>query len=109
VGLGPSAPETERGVPVHIVFILLMFALPTAYRRHREQEARREEPVGWQCWWRPLLRQARNKGIVFAQYCYGIVPVAEYSMLLGVKLKKLSPGIDTRQEIPTKYGLAAHG
>jgi hypothetical protein len=46
---------------------------------------------------------------VFAQHFYGIFHVAEYSMLLGVKLRKRPPGIDTHQEILAKYGLWPHG
>jgi hypothetical protein len=89
---------------VHVVLTLLMFALATAYRLQHEQE-----PVGWQRWRRQLLQQTRDTVIVFAQHCYGIFPMAEYSLLLGVKLKKRPPGIGTRQEILAKDGLATHG
>jgi hypothetical protein len=34
--------------------------------------------------------------------------MAEYSLLLGVKLKDVPPGIGMRQEILAKYRLAAH-
>ncbi len=37
------------------------------------------------------------------------MPVAEYSMLLGVKLKKRPVGVGTPQEILPKYGLATDG
>jgi hypothetical protein len=33
--------------------------------------------------------------------------MAEYSLLLGVKLQDVPPGIDTCREIPAKYGLVA--
>src|SRR5262249_4168644 len=39
----------------------------------------------------------------------GIFHMAEYSVLLGVKLKDVPPGIGTRREILAKYGLAAQG
>jgi hypothetical protein len=38
----------------------------------------------------------------------GIFHMAEYSLLLGVKLKDVPPGIGTLREILAKYGLAAH-
>jgi hypothetical protein len=54
------------------------------------------------------LEQTRDLVIVFAQHCYGIFHMAEYSLLLGVKLKDVPPGIGTRQEMLAKYRLAAH-
>jgi Transposase DDE domain len=103
--LGHPPQKNERAVRVHVVFTLLMFALATAYRWQGEQAVLGEEPVGWR---RQLLQQTREKVIVFAQHCYGIFPVAEYSLLLGVTLKKLPPGIGTYQEVLAKYGLAGH-
>jgi hypothetical protein len=101
--------KTARAVRVHVVFTLLMFALATAYRLQGEQANTGGEPLGWQRWRRQILEQTRNLVIVFAQHCYGIFPMAEYSLLLGVKLKDVPPGIGTRQEILAKYRLAAHG
>jgi hypothetical protein len=90
------------------VFTLLMFALATAYRWQREQFDIGTEPVGWQRWRRRLLQQNRDKVIVFAQGCYGIFPMAEFALLLGVKLKDVPPGIGTQQELLAKYGLTSH-
>jgi hypothetical protein len=104
--LGHSTQKTERAVWVHVVFTLLIFVLATAYRWQYEQAATGEEAVDWQRWRRQPLPQTREKVIVFAQYCDGILPVVEYSLLLGVKLKKLPPGIGTYQAILAKYGLA---
>jgi hypothetical protein len=100
--------KTARAVHVYIMFTLLMFALATAYRRQCEQEDTGGEPVGWQRWRRQLLEQTRDMVIIFAENCYGIFHIAEYSMLLGVKLKDVPPGIGTHQEIFAKHGLAAH-
>jgi hypothetical protein len=47
--------------------------------------------------------------MVFARDGYGIFPMAEYSLLLGVRLKDVPPGIGTYQEILAKYRLTAHG
>ena len=82
-----------------------MFALATAYRLQCEREAMGGEPVGWQRWRRQLLEQTRELVIVFAQGYDGIFHLAEYSLLLGVKLKDVPPGIGTRQEILAKYRL----
>jgi hypothetical protein len=90
---------------VHVLFTLLMFALASASRCQCEREATGGEPVGWQRWRRQLLEQTRDKVIVLAQGYYGIFPLAEYSLLLGVKLKDVPPGIGTRQEILAKYQL----
>jgi hypothetical protein len=35
--------------------------------------------------------------------------MAEFSLLLGVKLKDVPPSIGTRQDILTNYRLTAHG
>jgi hypothetical protein len=76
-----------------------MFALATAYRLPYEREAMGGEPVGWQRWRRQLLEQTREQVIVFAQGSYGIFHLTEYSLLVGVKLKDVPPGIGTRQEV----------
>ena len=94
---------------VHVVFTLLMFALATASRLPCEREAMGGEPVGWQRWRRQLLEQTRDKVIVFAQGYYGLFHIAEYSLLLGVKLKDVPPAIGSRQQVLAKYGLPARG
>lgn len=106
--LGHPPKKTARAVRVHVVFTLLMFALATAYRRQCEQFDLGAEPVGWQRWRRQLLQQNRDKVIVFAQGCYGIFPMAEFALLLGVKLNDVPPGIGTYQEILAKYRLTSH-
>jgi hypothetical protein len=73
--------KTARAVRVHIMFTLLMFALATAYRLQCAQADMGHEPVGWQRWRRQLLEQTRDHVIVFAQDCYGIFHLAEYSIL----------------------------
>jgi hypothetical protein len=103
--LGHPPQKTERAVRVHVVFTLLMFALATAYRLQCEREAIGREPVGWQRWRRQLLEQTREKVIVFAQGHYGIFHLAEYSLLVGVKLKDRPPGVGTPKDILAKYGL----
>jgi hypothetical protein len=101
--------KTARAVRIHIMFTLLMFALATAYRLQCAQADMGNEPVGWQRWRRQLLQQTRDHVIVFAQDCYAIFHIAEYSILLGVKLKDVPPGIGTHQEILAKFGLIAYG
>jgi hypothetical protein len=106
--LGPPPKKTARAVRVHVVFTLLMFALATAYRRQGEPCDLGAEPVGWQRWRRQLLQQNRDQVIVCAQGCYGIFPMAEFALLLGVKLKDVPPGISTHQEVLAKYRLTSH-
>lgn len=101
--------KTARAVRVHVLFTVLMFALATAYRLQAEHDDLGKEPVGWQRWRRQLLEKTRDYVIVFARDCYGIFHMAEYSQLLGVRLKEVPPGVGTRQEILTKYRLAARG
>jgi hypothetical protein len=95
-------------VRVHVVFTLLMFALATAYRWQCEQAALGEEPVGWQRWRRQLQEQNRDQVIVFAQGFYGLFHLAEYSLLVGAKLKDVPPEIGTLQEVLARYRLTAH-
>jgi hypothetical protein len=93
----PQKPA--RAVRVHVLFTGPMFALATAYRLPCEQAAGGAEPIGWQRWRRQLLEQTRNRVLSFAEADYGILHSAESSLLLGVKLKDVPPGIGTRQEI----------
>lgn len=97
--------KTERAVQVHVFFTLAMFALTTAYRLRAEQAAVGDEPVGWQRWRRQLIQQNRDKVIIFAQGWYGIFHVAEYSLLLGVRLREPPPEIGSRRDVLKKYGL----
>jgi hypothetical protein len=101
--------KSARAVRVHVMFSLLMFALATAYRLQGEQADTGDEPLGWQRWRRQLLEQTRDQVMVFAQHCYGIFHLAEYALLVGVKLKDVPPGIGTRQEMVAKYRLTTHG
>lgn len=107
--LGHPPQKTERAVRVHVMFTLLMFALATAYRLQCEREDRGGEPVGWQRWRRQLLEETRDQVIVFAQGYYGIFHLAEYSLLVGVKLKDVPPGIGTRQDVLANYRLTKRG
>jgi hypothetical protein len=105
--LGHHPQKHDRAVRVHVMFTLLMFALATAYRLQCEQEAMGGEPVGWQRWRRQLLEQTRDRVIVFAEGSYGIFHLAEYSLLVGVKLKDWPSGIGTRQDVFAKYQLTS--
>jgi hypothetical protein len=107
--LGHPPQKSERAMRVHVLFTLLMFALATAYRLQCEREAMGGELVGWQRWRRQLLEQTRDQVIVFAQGSYGIFHLAEYSLLLGVKLKDGPPDIGSRQQVLAKYRLPARG
>ncbi|MDP9145255.1 MAG: hypothetical protein M3N43_11260, partial [Actinomycetota bacterium] len=100
--------KTARAVRVPVTLTLLLFALATAYRLPREQEALGAEPVGWQRWRRQLQEQNRDQLIVCARGYDGIFHVAEYSLLLGVKLQDVPPGIGTLPEILARYRLTAH-
>jgi hypothetical protein len=100
--------KTERAVQVHVLFTLSMFALATAYRLRAEQVAVGDEPVGWQRWRRQLIQQNRDKVIIFAQGWYGIFHVAEYSLLLGVRLREPPPEVGNRRDVLKKYGLLGH-
>ena len=101
--------KTARAVRVHVLFPLRLFPLATAYRRPCEQAALGKEPVDWQRWRRQLREQHRDKVLVCAQGYDGIFHVAQYSLLLGAKLKDVPAGIGTLPEVLAKYGLTAHG
>jgi hypothetical protein len=97
--------KSARAMHLHVLFTLLLFALATAYRLQCEQDDTGKESVGWQRWRRQLLEQTRDLVIVFADGCYGIFHIAEYSLLVGVNIKDRPPGIGTRQQVLTKYRL----
>jgi hypothetical protein len=109
VGSGPSAAAKRPGRAGAGLCTLLIFAWATAYRRPCEREASGKGPVGWQGWRRQLLGQTRDKVIVFAQGYYGIFPLAEYSLLLGVRLKDIPSAIGSRQQALAKYSLPVRG
>jgi hypothetical protein len=53
------------------------------------------------------LEQTRDQVIVFAQGSFGIFQLAEYSLLLGVKLKDVSPEVGNRPQVLAKHRLPA--
>jgi hypothetical protein len=105
----PPPQNTARAGRVHVLLTVLMFALATAYRRQGEPADTGDEPLGWQRWRRQLLEQTRDQVMVVAQDGYGIVHLAESSLLVGVKLKEVPPGLGTRQELVATYRLTTHG
>jgi hypothetical protein len=105
----PPPQNTARAVSVPVLVTGRMFALATAYRRPCEHADPAGEPVGWQRWRRQLLEQARDHVIVFAQGCYGIFQLAEYSLRLGGNSKDRPPGIGTRPQLLATYRLTTHG
>jgi hypothetical protein len=86
-----------------------MFAWATAYRLPCARGAMGGEPVGWQRWRRQLWEQTRDQVIVLAQGNDGIFHLAESSLLVGVKLKDVTPEIGSRQQVLAKYRLPARG
>jgi len=106
--LGHPPKKNQQAVQVHVLFTLVMFALATAYRLMKEEEEGGQERVGWQRWRRQLLQQNREKVIVFAEDCYGIFHLAEYSILLGLKMKDLPRGIESPEAVLAKFGLQGH-
>jgi hypothetical protein len=106
---GHPPQNTGRAVRGHVLFTFRMCALATAYRLRGERAAMGAAPVGWQRWRRQLLEQTRDKIIVFAQRWYGIFHLAEFALLVGVRLKDVPPGLGTPQEGLTQYGLTAEG
>jgi hypothetical protein len=101
--------KTARAVCMHVMFTRLPCASATGYRRPCEREAVGGEPVGWPRWRPQLLEQTRDHVMVFAQGYYGIFHLAEYALLLGVKLKESPPEVGTRQPVLTKDRLPARG
>ena len=79
--LGQPPQTTARAVRVPVVFTLPLFALATTYRLPCEWEALGGAPVGGQRWRRQLLEQTRGQVIVCAQGYYGILQLADYSLL----------------------------
>jgi hypothetical protein len=106
---GPPPQNSERAVRGHVRFTLLLFALATAYRLHCECEALGEEALGWQRWRRQLREQTRDQVIVFAQWDYGILHLAAYSLLLEVRLKNVPPEVGSRQQVLAKFKRPAGG
>jgi hypothetical protein len=103
--LGHPPQQTDRAVRGHVVCTLLLVALATASRLACERAATSGESVGWQRWRRQLLEQTREQVRVCAQGSSGIVPRADYSLLVGVQRKDRPPGLGTRRAILATYRL----
>lgn len=107
--LGHPPQKSERAVRVHGLFTRLLCALATASRLPCEREALGGEAVGWPRWRRQLLAQTRDHVIVCAQGYDGILHLAEYSRLLGVKLQDVPPEVGSRLPGLAKFKLPAGG
>jgi hypothetical protein len=107
--LGQPPQNSERAVRVHVMFTLRLFALATAYRLPCAREALGGEAVGWPRWRRQIREQTRDQVIVCAQGYDGLFHLAEYSLLLGVKLKHVPPEVGSPQQVLAKFKLPAGG
>jgi hypothetical protein len=103
--LGHPPQQPARAVRVPVVFTLLLVALATAYQRPCQRAATAGEAVGWQRWRRQLLEQTRDQVLVCAQGHYGILHLAEYSRLWGVKRKDVPPDIGSRHQVLATCGI----
>jgi hypothetical protein len=83
--------------------------LATAYRLQAEPADLGKAPVGWQRWRRQLLEKTRAQVIGLARDGSGLLPMAEDSLVLGVRLTEVPPGLGTYQDMLAQYRLTAHG
>ena len=74
---------------VHVLMMLPMYTLATAFRPQCEEADTGSEPVSWQRWQRQLLEQTRAHESVFAQGYYGIFHMAE-PLLLARSTSKIA-------------------
>jgi hypothetical protein len=59
---------------------------------------------GAERWRRQLIRENRDKVIVFIGQTYGIFDTHEFLVLTGVPLRALPPGLGSREDILRRYG-----
>lgn len=114
--------KNHHAATAHIAITFMMVALTTAYRIRCEQEDEKEEslspierirsrhdveptPKGIRLWRREQQINYRDYVIVFCGDVYGIFHVAEFSILSGLRIKKLPESLGDRDAIFARYGL----
>lgn len=122
--------RNEQGVLVQTFFTTTIQALATAYRLwDGQQELRAEDPVsgleapawketatepldysllggeGAQQWRRRLKQENRDKLIVFVGEYYGIFHMAEFAVMVGLRVKEIPPELGTPADILARFAL----
>lgn len=113
--------KTEAGVIVHCHFTLVVMALCTAFRLWQANAASRAalectphpslstallEGEGTARWRLRLKEENRDKVIVFVGDVYGIFHLAEFAILVGMRLRLLPSDVGTREAILQRYGIS---
>jgi hypothetical protein len=112
--------RNEQGVLIQTFFTATVQALATTYRLwERQQELRAEKPEttadsldysllegeGTQRWRRRLKQENRNKLIVFVGEHYGIFHMAEFAVLVGLRIKEIPTELGTPADILARFDL----
>jgi hypothetical protein len=112
--------RNEQGVLIQTFFTATVQALATTYRLwERQQELRAEKPEttadsldysllegeGAQRWRRRLKQENRNKLIVFVGEHYGIFHMAEFAVLVGLRIKEIPTELGTPADILARFDL----
>ena len=99
--------RSERGMQAHVLLTLLAMSLFRAYRKWNEKEEKKAKraPLGIVRWRRELAAENLNKVAVFIKGYYGIFWMAEVMMIIGFSVFEKPPGVKSRQDILSKYGL----
>jgi hypothetical protein len=102
--------KTEKGVKVHIIMTMLVFALVAAYRFWNEKDNKlaESESLGIARWKRKIMMENQDKAIVFYKDNYAVLFMAEIMMLSGFKIKDKPEGVGDINDVLGKYGLCGN-
>jgi len=87
--------RTAKAAELHVLFVMLAFALTQGFRLWEEQQIALDDQDGTSTlgeYVRKLHRENRNRLIIYIGNKYGIFYTSEYSMLLGRRVKEPPPG-----------------
>jgi len=88
------AQRTAKATELHVLFVVLSFALTEGYRRWIEDQVRQDDagkPTTLGAFTRRLAAENHDKILVFIDDQYGIYYTSEFSMLLGRRVKRPNP------------------
>ena len=109
--LEKSPKKTKEAMTAHAILTMLTFALTLAYRDWKDEEERVEEEsyrsfeFGIRRLRRKMAAENQDYVIVFVGDHYGILHVAELTILAGITVKKAPAGMKTKKEIYARRGI----
>jgi hypothetical protein len=96
--------RNKTSMIAHVYFTLSLFGMVNAYRSWELKQKKTEDSYGIESWRRKIIKQNRDKSIVFKDDSYAIMYIEEAFILAGVEIRGLFYEKD-KEAVLKKYSI----